>query len=266
VETLDSLFAPPQKHIEWGEEAFSDGERIFQGFFGNKDNFPCVREKDPETGGVRGRVYLANPLPDGLERKLTEIVNNARHSFDQSLFAACAAIGKPVNDGHFPWAINPTDLDKWKLVGKHPSKPKIPPELWDVLRSHEPYYGGDNYTGGNNIIRELAALANSKHTIGIVAGMALPRMTVRDLNLRTAPGFQFLGGPWDSVKNEGIIWRDPTGQAEISANYQITFHVRFDVPPPLGAVDASAAARDFLDKAQRVLKDLKQRAREVRGG
>ncbi|WP_309753162.1 hypothetical protein [Novosphingobium sp.] len=257
-----SSFENPQQLIDWAHEAIIEADFATQDFVNDK-NIIILIKHNPEAGISAAVVRQINPIPDFITRKLTEALNNLRNSFDQSLFAACQAIGSPVRDAHFPWANNPIpDLD-WKLKGSKPSKPKIPLEMWDVIRLQEPYPTGESYPGGNDVIRQAAKIANSKHTIGLSIGAAAERF---ETTLRGAiPNGLRIGPGWNPVDNDLELFTWPFGEPEPHLKGSLALYVRFSAPPPVGRMHAAEVLELFKHKAQSVLDALKARVVEIRG-
>jgi hypothetical protein len=163
-----TLFSRPQKLIDRAKGTLSALEEITTAFF-HLDNFELRIETDRETGWKSKKLRLAIPIPDAIEEHTTNSLNNLRNAFDQMLFAACVGVGKPRLKGYYPWAQNPTDLER-RFVNKKTGEETVPNELWDLVRSQEPYNAGEGYEGGNTYLRSIATLTNNKHTVGIQIG------------------------------------------------------------------------------------------------
>lgn len=246
--------------LDWAGEAIQELKVIHDAFF-NSGNFRELREFDADASQNILKVKLVSKLPSSIPRKATEALLHIKHSFDRSLYAACLAIGKlPKGNLYFPWAESPDDLE-YRLgakakAGKVP-KLIIPKELWDVLRGFEPYGRSDAYTGGNNLIRELAKIANRKHTLRLnfsaeVGGIEYPAFS----GPMTGPAtFEMCKPHWDTVKNEVIIAKFPSS---LQTDYKYALHlgIAFNEAPPLKGKNLIAALNDFLTKAQTVLERL----------
>jgi hypothetical protein len=225
-----------------------------------------VREHDPERRQNILKVVAIAKIPRDVARKATDALSNIRHSFDQSIYAACRAIGKSPKDSiYFPWADSPTDLE-YRLgakvkPGKVP-KIKIPPELWPRLRSFEPYGRGDSYSGGNDAIRKLAQIANRKHTVNLTFSPTVGH--IRAPSFAGAGDLALLVPNWDPVKNEIVIARF---SPEISSDYKYTLRadVAFDEPILPPGIPVLPALRFFLAKAQAVREGLEAEARKITG-
>jgi hypothetical protein len=135
---------------------------------------------------------------------------------------------------------------------------KIPPELWPVLRRLEPYGRSDGDAKGDDRIRELAQIANRKHTVKLTCGVNVRGVEYKNLELQAAGGSFSLPTPtWDAVKNEVVIARF-TPDVEVRYNYAVNGYVALDEAGPLKGVDVVAALKLFSAKARAVLDSLEQ--------
>lgn len=258
-------FDRPQNLINFSTSAIEEAHAAWKNF-ANTDNFPIVGEIYNHSGDTIVKVVLDNPIPDIIERRFTEALNNLRNSFDQSLFAICSVISKPIKDAHFPWAQNPDPELKHKFVHKKTGNILIPPETWDVIKRHEPYRTGSTYSGGNDLIRDLAKIANSKHTVGIKVDCLSSSITFPS---RSGPLFagEYLieyTPKWDVTNNEMILTRYKTSQMVSDGQYSFVLDININAPPPAGVVSAFFALYQFRDKAQAVLNDFKALALEIK--
>jgi hypothetical protein len=258
---IDSAFEGAQQLIDWAKAAINEADEVASAFI-NDDNYTPLIHHNPESGRSTLIIRQIEPIPEIVTRRLTEALNNLRNSFDQSLFAACKAINQPVKDAHYPWADNAGVDLKWKLEGKPTAKPKIPPDLWGVIRSQHPYPTGDGYPGGDDVIRQLATLANRKHTIGFEIGTQINGTKIM-MRQPTATNLTFRP-EWNSVENHLELFFWQYGQPEPKLDCDLGLHITFDAPPPVGQLTASDALEAFTNKAQGVLDGFKARAVELR--
>jgi hypothetical protein len=258
-----SAFEQPQKLIDRAVGACAEADRAFR-FFIQPDNFATIVESEGESGYFLRKVVVKSPPPDVIEERITDAINNAKNSFDQILFAACDAIDKR-RDGHYPW-VDEERLLQWKLEGGKSKKQPIPSELWDVIRTQEPYPRDNADQRGDTLVRSMATLANNKHTLGTTIGCNVASFALGPI--RPGAGFNdcvILWPQWDPVKNEIVLarWKGATPHFEKEATF--TFHVTFDLPVPhnLREVCAISATRALIEAAQRNLDALKARAAEL---
>jgi hypothetical protein len=255
--------------LAWASEAIDELKAGCNEFLQQK-NFREVRDFDSEAGENVLKIVLVSKLPKSIPRKATEALSNLRHSFDQALFAACCAIGKRPKDSiYFPWSETPTDLE-YRLGAKaKPSKvpkSKIPPELWPVLRAFEPYGRSDTHTGGDDVIRALAQIANRKHTVslnfsGSVAGGSYPSFKG---DVPAGKTFSLKAPHWDTVKNEIEIARFPE-ELKTDYNYRLALYVAFDEAVPLRGLPLVESLTAFAAKAQSIVDGLEGEAAKIAG-
>jgi hypothetical protein len=261
-----SAFDAPQQHIDWGKKAVDEAVAIGKASFG-AEAFALVVEDGAEPGDKLTKIKLVGNIPSELRRKYTEALKNFRDSFDQSIFAACQAIDRPIKDAHYPWADNPDPSLERRLEGSGKPRKTIPMELRDTIRAHQPYPTSPAYPGGDDLIRQLSVVANSKHTTGFRTGGRVSTISHRLVIRNLGGGSVFVPNPeWDAVKNEITVRRDilrPGTDIQPDRNYRFTFYVTFDADPPLGKTPAGDALDRFAAKAQEVLDTLKRRAIEL---
>lgn len=257
-----SAFSRPQKLIDRVKAALADAHAAARTFF-EGDSAKVIIEHDPEPGFKVRKLVFTSGLPDVVEGRLTDAMNNTRNAFDQAIFAACAAIDKPRKDTHYPWADSETDLTDWRLRNKKSGKETIPKELWDVLISHDPYPRKEANGRGDTGIRAMATLANRKHTVGIELYAMVTSMKT---------GTAFLSGTaevripvWNPIKNEIILYRWNGPDAQFGGVERFTFDVVFDAtaPQPLQGLPAIPCMHAFIEQAQVVCDTLKARAAEL---
>lgn len=244
-----TVFEPSKKAINWAQEALVELDQIARDFF-NRQTGQLFTELDAQTGEKVWKARLAEPFPEAFGRKATEALNNTRHAFDQSVYAACSLFKQTGNRSiNFPWAANPTDLQR--LMERR----GIPEELWDAIRKHEPYPRSDAYAGGDDIIRALATIANNKHTVGIAVIGHVASMAGPDFRGHSIGGIRMGPRAWDPVKNEVELLRY-RGDADVYGECRLDFHVVLHDARLPGPVDAAQALTLFKNKGLAVLKSL----------
>ena len=256
-------FSSAQKTLSWAEEGIEElnGECI--AFFNDRP-FRKVIEFDAEAGQNIVKITAIKPLPDKIVRLATEAINNIKHSFDQSTFAAVIALGKgTTGDFHFIWTTTrPKDFEGRLRSGRK----GLPPELWPIFCEFKPYATGETNARGDNLVRELARIANRKHRVALtfapaVQGGMWPSVT----GFMKAGTRSSLPIPiWDSVKNEVIIARVPRG-LKVHNDTRLAFNVAFDEPPPLKGRSAVGLLDLFLAKAKSVADRLEREVTTIRG-
>lgn len=262
-------FAKPQKLLDWAYGSHDAFKRVWEEFILNAEH-GLVTEEYPEAGYAAQKVVISGTMPQAVEEHATNTLNHLRNAYDQMLFAACRAIGKPIRKAHYPWATNPIDLGR-RLLNKRTGKETIPNELWDLIRSQEPYPASDVYEGGNTLVRSVATLANTKHTVGLemtaIAHVKLGSVTF------TGPGNIIFTGmslpPRPVAYKDGVElmrWSIGAGGPTPGYNYSLEMEIGFDetAPSDLRLIPASHALVDFGVHAQSCLNGFKRRVAELR--
>ena len=196
-ETVESAFRPAKESVSWAHEAINEFDVRARAFF-CPDRREIITDIDPQTLKSVHKLRLKEPLPLELTRKATEALTRTKEAFDQATFAARKLLsGPPRKSVYFPWACSPTDLIR--LLEER----GLDKRLWDLFESYQPYPTGNSYSGGSDVIRALATLANRKHTIGLVVQPSVTFMMhpiQGDVVMR-----YFMPPVWDAVKNEAVI-------------------------------------------------------------
>ena len=261
-------FAKPQKLLDWAHGSHNSFKGAWEGFILNAEH-RLVAEENLEGGYVAQKVVISGDLPSAVEEHATVSLNHLRNAYDQMLFAACRAIGRPIRDGHYPWTMNPKDLEH-RLFNKKTGKETIPREFWDLIRRQKPYPASDTYEGGDSLVRAVAALANTKHTIGLEM-TAVAHVNIGSVTFR-GPGSFILTGmptpPQPIPYKDGIElmrWTIGAGGPDPGYNYRIEVQIGFDeaAPSELRFVPVSHALVEFGMHAQACLNGFKSRADEL---
>lgn len=259
-EAVIAEFEPPKKSVGWAQDAIRELSASATAFFqGNPTQI--VTEVDPQTSEHIQKLRFPKPLPNSLARKATEALVNARHAFDQAMFAARNLVsGRSHKTIYYPWAQNPTDLE-------HLLRSRgIDQRLWDTIKVHEPYPGSHTYVGGNDLIRMLASMANDKHTVGLSVGGTITSMRHPDVMFGSpGPGsfVEILSPKWDPKKNEAETIRWKGDDIQVTGYYRTDFEILLQDSVPAHSVNAIRALSDFAEKSKTVVETLQARCLEL---
>lgn len=250
---MADAFNAPQQTIDWARESIRLGVEACAPYLQN-DAFATVVEVDRETGDEVHKVILANPPTLAIKGYFSNAVTDLRHSFDQSLFAAAQICGCVKFDQNFPWADSIDGLTG--IINKRQIKEssRLPQHIVDEILRHEPYAARPGAPGGNNFVRDVAKMANNKHSIGLTASVTISQAAFKNVVIE-GPG-SFLK-PWDPVKKEIEISRLRPGGSVSYDNPRFTAHVSFEHAGLIGRMSAAGVALQFAEKAQAVLDGLK---------
>lgn len=243
-------FQEPQETIRWAEEALAELKNDFSKFR-NRKPAKMSLDFDRGTGENIISLELILPVPRSLRRKATEALIHARHSFDQSTFAAQSALGyEPKGSVNYPWASNPTDLRR--LMENR----KIDPRIWPTVEDHHPYKTSSNYDGGNDLIRVLATIANKKHSVGLTVAGRTGAHTVPVGILMNSESFKVSAGSWDLAngKVEIVRWK---GAKELGHKYGVESEICIQDARLPRAINALDALSQFVTHASHVCDTLR---------
>lgn len=248
-------FAPARDSVRWAEDALADYGAVASAYFAG-DVTELLTVKDPATDEAVQKIRLKVPLPHNLRRHATEALNNAKHAFDQAIFAARNLTSGPDEQNiYFPWADNPADMEgRLRRAG-------MDQRLWPVFAAHEPYPMSDRHPGGDDVIRALATLANRKHTVGLAIGAHVDATKVPPITIINAD-LSIPAPVWDPITNEMELLRF-RGELLIHDSYEVNFRILFDRSSLAFPLDAMAGLHAFTSKAKAVTEDLARRCAEL---
>lgn len=258
---IETEFAPARESVSWAEDAIAEFKDLVDGFF-QGDLAEVITELDAQTGEkVQNekvqKLRIRRPIPKDFRRKAMEALVSARHAFDQAAFAA-----RNLTSGHsdasvyYPWSNSPTDMERLlKSRG-------FDERLWDTFASQEPYGRANTHSGGDDVIRTLAKLANDKHTVGLSIGGHISSTSFPNIHGKVVQSMQVLTPRWDSIKNEAELIRW-IGDVEIQGDYKFRFEIVFKtsrLPHPVSALGGLSA---FAAKAKAAIERLQARCAEL---
>lgn len=256
IDRIDEEFAPAEDSIDWAEGAARELDDLIRAFF-ERDVASIIVEDDPNTGGKVQKLKFTADIPKDFRRKTTEALNNARHSFDQSVFAARNILaGRAAKSVYYPWSQSPTDLDRLLQARG------VDQRLWDTIRAHEPYPTSDVYAGGDDLIRTLATIANNKHTVGLTVNGLIAQTKFPNITGHTVRNLEVLVPQWDTRKKEAELVRW-VGDVEIDGDYQFRFVICLKDSRLSQPVDAMFALRSFTQRAKTVCETIKTKCFEL---
>lgn len=248
----DDPFAAPEKSIRWAREAveqiqagYAEYPHLFEGRFEN--------HFDVLSGRNIHKFHLDHKPPEKMEKDTTAAILNAKNAFDQTVYSAARIIlGRPPKGNtYFPWRQSPSDLERYITDTKNR---EIPEPLWDTLRAHEPYPVSTDYKGGNSLLREIAALANNKHTIGLTCVASCKPWATKIYEC--GPDYIFRPEPWNYEKNE-LVLGSCYPHVDSKVYYGVVVDVVLDVTGDLRQQPAIGILRQFVAKAEQVLADMR---------
>ncbi len=252
-----SLFDPAKNSLKWGREALAEFNDICDSFF-DISTYEEVPDIDPKTGDVLIKLKPRRTFEiNCAARKATEAILNIKNAFDQAAHAVVVTKAPRFtgSTSYFPWTDTPDGLER-RLVGK---SCKIPESLWATFRELEPYGTGDGHTGGDDFSRNLAKIANRKHTVGIVVAPEVHRTNITVSDISGVGGIKSQHPKWNSVTNEIEVMRI-SKDCKVNYNCAIYLDVFFDKTTPLERISVSMAVSVFVAKANNAIEALQAQA------
>lgn len=253
---MSDPFNKPQQLINWSKAAVAGAEALTRDFF-VKENFPMSWEVEHSSESKLLVMRLKAPIPDGIERLLTEAINNTKNSFDQTLAKAIDLVGGDSNNIHYPWCDDPGKSFQNKFVHPKSRKILIPSRFIPIIKHQNPFPTGTSYVGGNDLIRQIAKYANRKHSLGLSLDCGIPRGE-RKVDFETREGSidLFDSTKWNKSDNSVCFARVRGDVPHFHLNARVAFRFCIEGPTPLGETNVLDAMHLFIDHAQRVLDDF----------
>lgn len=248
------IFKEVQDQIDWAREQIDRGQADAIAHI-KGDAFAFVTEIDLESGEKVHKFKLVNPLPNSIKGSFRSAVVDLKHSFDMSLHAAAQVMGCVRFDKTYPWADTPDGVRG--IITKRQLKlhSRLPDALIDEIWRQEPYSTGPGFAGGNDLIREVANMANEKHTIGITTRADVTSYKFTNMVLI---GPNKMSGRWDPIKQELELLRIGVGGSASYDDAAVSVDILFKRAGSVGKIPAFSVATTFADKAQIVLDGFKR--------
>lgn len=248
-----SAFDKILDQIEWAETCI-EAARVEITQYVQYDAFRFEHQMNPKTGEHVHKIVLVKDVPNSIKGKLRNAVVDLKHSFDMTLHAAASALGNSRFDKNFPWADSPKGvrgiIDSWQSK----DKTRIADAIIDDIWRQEPYATGEGYSGGEDLTREIAKMANNKHTIGIGATAQVQTILFPNIRAKNVRSFSLVE-PWNPNKNEMILSRY-IGTVSYD-DTAVTGCVVFERVGRIGSLPAVPAAMHFLERAKLCVEGFK---------
>lgn len=224
----DDPFESPKLLLARADENLAELDQRIRAFLERKP-WAHVTDQDPKTGWDRYKIRLNAKLPGGLRAVFGDAIGNLRHTLDQAVCAASAALGvTDLKNVYFPVSDTPEGLES---VIKTRCR-KVPRELLPYLRSLKPYRRPANFYWA---ISKLAAA--NKHV------MLAPMLVASSGGVGIHGGARGLGvdwmpqGTWDSTKNELTVALVRPG---VKPNYNLSIRLEVHLDDPGGILSGPA--------------------------
>lgn len=254
-----TLFLPAKKMLRWGKKDILKFEGRTKAFV-KREPYRRVTDLDAERGQHVLKLVRDKDIPDVLEEIATRSLLNIKHCFDRALYAACRTLEVQTKGSvNFPWADSPNGC-KGMLDSKNS---QVPPKLRPEIMRLEPYGTGEGHAGGDDISRQLAKIANRKHTVDLGMLVTFSAVT-QDVTIKNPQFFDtpFIQ-PWEAMGDE-IVMARYSKDTEYYYRYSAQVHICFDEPGSLKGVPVAEALAHFAAKAQTVIEALEAEARRLK--
>lgn len=246
-------FDTPQKSINWAKQFIEKGEEATKLYF-DQGPFMMIAEHNQATGEILKKFKLIREPSPEIEGFFTDAVVRIKHSFDQSLYAAAQAAHYFKFDKNYPWSDSYSGLISILKARQKNKNTKLSQKILDEIVRQKPYFLDKDNQSPDYLIREMARIANDKHTIGFTAAASVCSMRIQGLTMVGPAEFLY---PWDPIKKEMVIYRTMLGGSVTHGKPTFSADIFFDRNGILRTVAAGVALQQFVDRAQYVLDGFK---------
>lgn len=217
-------FESAQFLVAWANTQFQELDVLLKSF-GDSSPGTVLKEFNPKNG-MTVKVRFS-PIPHRIRGLANNIVKDLRDALDQATFAATLHItgsGRKRN-AHFPFGSSPADFDRAISLNQCRD---IPPELYPVLKSFEPYPTGDDYAGGNNYLRLLGQISGPhKHRFTLAPAVDVATTQISNFYFSAGDdGMELMPGDGVTKNNEYVLirgGRGSEGKFDLSLSAYVAF-------------------------------------------
>jgi len=210
---MPAPFDSARRKVAWADKRFDDLKLETKTFFADEP-YRQVVEPDPTAPDhFLHKIKLVRSLNNTSIAEIAgEVVSNLRASLDHAIYAIAATQCENPRKAYFPFSKDAAGLES-SLNGFCKD---VPPEMYPLLRSFQPYKGGNQYLFTLNALRNA-----DNHAVLTPFGTHV----LRPVTNVSAIGYAEMVLPehsrWDSTKQEIIFLRTRTGT---KIDYQVNFH------------------------------------------
>lgn len=241
-----SAFNEVREQINWAETRI-EAARIEIARYIGTEAFRFVQDVDTKTGEQVRKIVLVKDVPMSIKGQLRNAVVDLKHAFDMSLHAAATSFRVCRFDKNFPWAETPSGVRAKIASWQRDHKSCLPDPIIDEIWRQEPYGTGQGYSGGEDLTREVAKMANNKHSIGIGATAQIQTVSFTNIEVINAQSFTLMEA-WNPKKKELVLSRH-IGLVRYD-DPAVTGNVVFERVGRLGPLPAVPTAMAFLERAK----------------
>lgn len=246
------IFAHSRARIRRAKKHILEFEREVRSFI-NNEPYDTVVEQDFSGNYLTKIKFTEHGIYD-LAAIATDAVDNLRATLDYAWHALAVASGaKSLRDkATFPFKDNLLDFDNMIARGLK----KFPPDIVSLLRTFQPYKGGDN-----DLLWALHRIsATNRHLMlaPIVLGLGRIKGTIKSTGQMIPPPQR-----WDGSKNEIVLFAIATnGRTPLTYHdINIPIEIVFDAVEIVGGERALAILNDMAGEVEDILEAIEGAAR-----
>ncbi|WAC22908.1 hypothetical protein [Blastomonas sp. SL216] len=248
--TFDSV----QQEIEWARSNLNRAGILLDQYVESQP-FSLVIEDDAETGGKIHKIKRMVDPPTEIGHLIRNSILDLKHSFDRSLHVAAFTAGREDFNKNYPWSENVAGLKAILRSRQSKNSTSLPLNIIKEIFRQKPYSGEKMPISSRYLVREMAQMANNKHSIGFEF-VARPSGTMISGFMSYNASISF--GTWDAVNKESVFVRVWPGGHAAYGQTSISVDIFFKRDGPIGKVPASVALREFLKSAQMSLEGFQR--------
>lgn len=251
-ETLspDDPFYSSKFGIEWADYHFDELIREADAFMPN--SYATVSEMDSEGAYKLIKFRLTKPMPISLTGHVLDIVYNLRAALDQAIYAVANLNNTLKGTPYFPIRNSVAEFE----VAMKGLARNLPKEIADLIRTFQPY------KGGNNLIWALNRLCNT-HKHGIIQPFPIGATSGKLSGTGKGGGVQVpLHPEWDSGKNEMILIRIPVN-GDHTVDFDFTFNIVFGEIEFVHRKEISSVLNKFFDIVKGIIVAIESETRRI---
>jgi hypothetical protein len=213
---MSDLFKSSRRKIARAKEHILDLERQIRVFAGENPYKQIVEEDPQRPGYLLHKIKLTKSLAPSFSDLVGDAVSNMRAALDHACYALAASHKtKPIN-AYFPFARDAAGLES-AIKGRSKD---VPQEIHPLLRSFEPYKGGNEILWGLNM---MCNADKHKMLTPVATGIVRPGTSIK------GRGFFSIPAPpvWDRTKQEIVILTLGPG-AQFDYKFNFVLYIAFD--------------------------------------
>lgn len=215
-----------------------------------------VEKVNKKTGENIIKYRVIQKIPGHFRVIVSNVINNLRHSLDQSVNCAAIELGATKRNNYFPFA---KDANEFSLTVKKRC-PSVPPNLLKVLEEFKPYGGGDDLLYSFNRITGA-----NKHQVLLNMNIHVPHLIMNGLVAEFRGPGQVGYIVWDHIKQEVEVARiQPGGQLKCNSKAKLPLFISLGGCQIPGYESANVFLDEVAKKVQGILDTIERETSRLR--